>query len=356
MSETATTANDAPAERGLGRKWRGLLRNHGHKHLYGYAVLLIVIIVQAVCLFFLWRPPQEWVSFAAVFVTSPAFAGVFAVIAATIGARQLAKQLLHTKKKAADEAWWQQFEWVTDRIITPNKDGKTSSSLLPMSLAFDLIGSLTAIADGPFQKDAAEGITNHYLRNFPKLQQDGSEGPGVAEATDPSDERAEEPCNEAPSMDAAAAKSLGNLLKHLPESSASSESAHRALGAYYEQEVARALRHRGFDVLLDASITHGTDRLEADIIATRGLKKVIVEVKRSLHTLDSAIMAANGLRKIMYEEKTPYGVVITPPSKKATLLAGELAHSGVHVVQWEPDMRSSELQRQLELVLGDTKA
>lgn len=357
MTEMATAEDDATAESDLGQERWVFFRTHGRKLLYGYTIVLLVVIsIQSVCLFFLWRPPQDWVSFIARFVTSPAFAGVFAVIAATIGARQLAKQLLHTKKKAADEAWWQQFEWVTDRIITPDKGGKTSGSKLPMSLALDLIASLTTIADGPFQKSAVEGIANHYLLDFTKLPQDDSEGRGAPETTIPSSERAEDPSSEGSSMDEAAAKSLGNLLKHLPESSASSESARRALGAYYEQEVGSALRHRGFDVVLGARIVNGTQLLEADIIATRGSKKVIVDVKYSLRTLNGARMTAKGLRTMMAVERARYGVIVTPPSKTAALFAGDLAAtSGIHIVQWEPSMRSSELLRQLDLVLGDTE-
>ena len=288
-------------------------------------------------------------------------AGAFAVIAASIGAWQLSKQLAHTKEKASDEAWWQQFEWVTDRIISPGNKSETNSSRLPMSLAFDLMTSLSKVTRAPFQKDAVGGILDHYMKDF-QNQHQGSGDPDEAKATTQPGEREEAPTPEGPSMDAAAAKSLRNLLNVLPESSPSSASARRVLAAYdsenYEQEVAKALRHQGFDVVLNAIRMHGPDRhaSEADVIATRGSKKIIVEIKMALLTRNGAVMTANALRQLMILEKATHGVVITPPTEAGPRIAADLALRGIHLVEWEPSMRSYELKRRIEGFLDDTKA
>jgi hypothetical protein len=356
MTETATAEKDPPAENEAGQKRWVFLRTHGRTFLYAYTVVLLsVTSVQALCLFFLWRPPQDWVSFTARFITSPAIAGVFAVIAASIGARQLSKQLSHTKKKAADEAWWQQFEWVTDRIISPEEADKKNSPTLPTSLAFDLMTALADIAEGGFQESAVGGILDHYLRDFPK-QQEGSGDPEETEETNQSVEREETSSNDGPSMDATAAKSLRNLISHLPESSSSTESARRALAAYYVTEVAKALRHRGFDVTQQVVRRNGPANVHADIIASRGSEKVIVDVRQSLLSPTDARRASFMLEQMMRLEDTRHGVIVTPPSKAARLLSGDLSRRGIHVVEWEPGMRSFELLRQFELLLSTPKA
>lgn len=70
------------------------------------------------------------------------FAVIAAVIAAVIGAWSLNRQLTHTKRRAEDETWWEQFEWVTDRIVSPDEDetekAKKAKDRLPSSLAWRL--------------------------------------------------------------------------------------------------------------------------------------------------------------------------------------------------------------------------
>lgn len=362
MNETTAVGDDQVNKSDVTEKRWPFLRRHARTVVYGYAIVLLVAIsIQALCLFFLWRPPQDWVSFGVRLVTSPAMAGAFAVIAASIGAWQLSKQLAHTKEKAADEAWWQQFEWVTDRIISPGQKGEMDNSGLPSSLAFDLMTSLSTVARAPFQKDAVGGILSHYVKDFPKQHVESREHEET-QASAHSGEREEAPTTDGPSMDAAGANSLRNLLNVLPESSPSSASARRVLEAYdsenYEQEIAKALRHRGFDVILPGmkKPTSGGYVSEADMIATIDSKKIIADVKLSVRNPRALESAGRHVRKLMHREGATHGVIITPPTKLGQRIAADLTLQGIHLVEWEPSMRSYELERRIERILDDTKA
>jgi hypothetical protein len=114
-----------------------------------------------------WKTGAEWEAFLQRFITSPAAAGTAALLAAIIAARSFAKGLNHTKEEAqanrskeAAEAWWEQFEWVTDRIVP--KDPKQER--LHNGLATSLLGALEATAGGKFQRRAVDGIRDTYIR------------------------------------------------------------------------------------------------------------------------------------------------------------------------------------------------
>lgn len=356
MSDQAAVEKPVPAKTLTWQRISSFLRKHSLKFAYGYAtVLLIVVSIQALCLFFLWRPPQDWVSFGARVITSPAIAGIFAVVAASIGAVQLSKQLSHTKEKAADEAWWQQFEWVTDRIIAPSGQKREEDSpRLPASLAFDLITSLSTVARAKFQRDAVGGILGHYLKDFAN---EGTEDLDEPTASDRPGGQA--PATESASMDSAAADSLRKLVETLPESSRPSASARSVLARYdsenYEQEIARALRHHGFDVTLPGMLKNlSADHIgDVDIIATIDDKKIIGDIKLSVRTPSALTNAGRNVRRLMRQEDATHGVIFTPPTNVAQLVVSELALQGIYVVLWEPNMRSFELKRQIDKVLDD---
>lgn len=114
-----------------------------------------------------WKTGPEWQVFLQDFVTSPAAAGAAALLAAIIAARSFARGLNHTKEEAranrikeAAESWWEQFEWVTDRIVP--KDPKQER--LHNGLATSLLGALEATAGGMFQREAVDGIRHTYIR------------------------------------------------------------------------------------------------------------------------------------------------------------------------------------------------
>ncbi|MDR6508082.1 hypothetical protein [Arthrobacter oryzae] len=114
-----------------------------------------------------WKTGAEWEAFLQRFITSPAAAGTAALLAAIIAARSFARGLNHTKEEAqanrikeAAEAWWEQFEWVTDRIVP--KDPKQER--LHNGLATSLLRALEATAGGEFQRGAVDGIRHTYIR------------------------------------------------------------------------------------------------------------------------------------------------------------------------------------------------
>ncbi|MDN3935675.1 hypothetical protein QWJ39_05045 [Arthrobacter sp. YD4] len=136
-------------------------------------VLSVLLGVQVVVLLLAWKHVEVWVSFMRDFVTSPAMAGMAALIAAIIGARSLKRQLDQTKRQAdhtqaeavharamdAEASWWEKFEWVTDRILP--KDPKQEKLAKP--LAIGLLTSLLNMATAEFQRGAVDGVIEHYL-------------------------------------------------------------------------------------------------------------------------------------------------------------------------------------------------
>lgn len=115
------------------------------------------LVVQAVVG---WKSSPEWEAFLIRFVTSPAAAGAAALLAAIIAAGSFARGLKHTKQEAQAKAWWEQFEWVSDRVVP--KDPKQER--LHHGLATALLGALEATAGGAFQREAVAGIRHTYIR------------------------------------------------------------------------------------------------------------------------------------------------------------------------------------------------
>jgi hypothetical protein len=287
-------------------------------------------------------------------------------MAAWIAASQLSKQLKHSKEKAADEAWWQQFEWVTDRIISSGQKGKKVDTRLPSSLAFDLMTSLSGSARASFQEDAVAGILNHYLKEFitPEAQsqeQDetpNSDGPRTDASDGPRTDASDgllKFASDGPTMDAAGAKSLRNLIDVLPESSRAP--ARSVLKAYehqeYEQEVLKALRHRfGASLQTDEEAILG-----ADAVIQFGSRRIAIEVKLSIAGTGVLEKTGERLQLAMDMENATAGVIITPPTSQNLGPAIEnLGKNRIHLIEWKPSMRSYALYHGITSVLGDNEA
>lgn len=333
--------NDAEASPSPG--WVSRTMHHPTTQLIGRIarrtyvfLLLLTATVQAVVLFLLWKwPSYDWGQLLDRFVTSPAMAGLFAVIAAVIGAWSLNRQLRHTKQKAEDEAWWEQFEWVTDRIVSPDEDetekAKKAKDRLPSSLAFSLMTALSKSARAPFQKAAVAGIVDHYLRDFP--QQDA-----------PSPEQHETATPAEPSMDAAGVESLRGLLAELPQDATASYAARRVLSRYedieYEREVRNALRQR-----------FG----EAAVIQFGG-HKLVVQGKPNISNLVRLKQTVEQLRAVMEQEGAATGVIVTRPqtwASSANPRINELFKQGIHLVEWVPAEGSGALRAKIRVILPD---
>lgn len=264
--------------------------------------------------------------------------GLFAVIAAVIGAWSLHRQLTHTKQKAEDEAWWEQFEWVTDRIVSPDGDetekATKAKNRLPKSLAYNLMTALSKSARADFQKTAVAGIFRHHLRDAAPPEQDG---------TATSDE---------PRMDATEAESLRALLAVVPDDSTSSETAHRLLSAYdryreYEDEVQRALRHRfGPDHSEPSARDFG-----ADAVVEIGSHKLVIEVKQSVPSRSILQKTSDRLRSVVAREGANAGIIVTPPlslTPPAKEQIEELRKDRIHLIQWDPSENSGALKEKIQ--------
>lgn len=264
-------------------------------------------------------------------------AGLFAVLAAVIGAWSLHRQLTHTKQKAEDEAWWEQFEWVTDRIVSPDgaetEKATKAKDRLPKSLAYNLMTALSKSARADFQEAAVAGIFRHYLRDAAPPEQDG---------TATSDE---------PRMDATEAESLRALLAVVPDDSTSSETAHRLLNAYdryreYEDEVQRALRHRfGPDHSEPSARDFG-----ADAILEIGSHKLVIEVKQSIPSRSILQKTIDRLRSVISREGANAGIIVTPPlslTPRADEIE-ELRKDRIHLIEWDPSEMSGALKRKIQ--------
>lgn len=332
------------------RTWL-FLQRHARRIAYSYAVvLLLVTSFQAVCLLLILRQSQGWAqywaSFGRDFATSPAAAGLCAVIAAWLGATQLSRQLTQSKKKAAEEAWWQQFEWVTDRIVSTRPKGEKDDTRLPSSLAFELMTALSRSATEAFQEAAVTGILNHYLKDFGKQQ---ARTPHQGET--PTSQDPGKSASDTPVMDREAAEALRNLIDELPPSSRSP--ARKVLETYehdYEDEVLKALRHR-----FSAVKPFVPGRFEADAIIQVGSQKVIAEVRSSILSQKMLTKIGSQVLQIMSHEKASGGVIITARATLNTPLQ-DLAKDGIHLIEWEPSMGSFALYSEITRMFGDNAA
>lgn len=338
MVDRVSTANSERMTESATERRDLVLHRKARIFVYVYSgVLLIVLGAQTLCLFLLWRPAQAWVTFGAQFVTSPAIAGLFALTAAIIGAWQISKQLAYTKQKAAAEAWWQQFEWVTDRIISSQKK---NPARIPASLAFSLMTSLSKTATEPFQESAVEGIIIHYLSEFEK-QNDGSVGQSDKSVPDA-----------AGTMDAAGAESLRNLLDALPTRPATTglrESARRFLQTFdYEAEVMAALRHQGIEV----SPSHAKMDAGYDAIISFGKTKAALIIKVAITRSSSLFLASEYLQKSVAQAQVACGIIVSPPTDYGSSPSSRMP-PGIHLIEWEPSLGSFELARSIKNLLRE---
>lgn len=347
-TEIQDSAEEEQSPSGATQRVWLFLRRHGRNIWYSYAaVLLLVTSVQAVCMLLIFRSSEEWArswaSFGRDFATSPAAAGICAVIAASLGAWQLTKQLNHSKDKAAQEAWWQQFEWVTDRIISSSKQDEKDDIRLPSSLALDLMNSLAASASKKtFQKAAVAGILKHYLQDSGQARTDSQdEGPTPnGPATKASG---------GPILDSEGAESLRNLMKLLPESSRAP--ARIALQAYendYEDEGLKALRHRLGDAIriqeepllgISAVISKESERIAVKVQAVRD-SQMLEDISQRLQLVMGQVGASSGVIIT-----TPTNLNVGGPTLKKLFKNGM-----IHLVEWDPSEGSSALHRRVMAV------
>jgi hypothetical protein len=287
-------------------------------------VLLLVVSIQAICLVFLWRPPASLVSFLERFVTSPAIAGFAAIGAAIIGARSISRQLRQTKEKAADDAWWEQFEWVTDRLIP--SDRKDPS--LPRSLAFRLMTSLSRSTTRAFQSDAVDGILGHYWKESGPKNGDPSELGSNGVQT-----------NE---MDETEARALRGLVESMPQTSPSTVPARQALAAYdYESEGIKALRSAGF------ALEFPKGQHAPDAVVNFGTTPVPIDFKKKLpHSTPTSRTIADRAQKLHDQLNSSKYILITD------IPLEDIGSEDTRVVSWNPEEGASALRKHIEVALS----
>lgn len=166
MSHTATDGNIPDLQTRVDEVDKAVPHTRRRDSGLRRTLLALVGGLYLIHLLLLWKPIDRWISFGEDFATSPAMAGIAAVIAATIGSRALKRQLDHTRDEAVhvraketEASWWEKFEWVTDRIL-PKDHGQ---KILEKPLALALSTSLLKMSTADFQREAVRGVINHYL-------------------------------------------------------------------------------------------------------------------------------------------------------------------------------------------------
>ncbi|MBF4992727.1 hypothetical protein ITX31_01190 [Arthrobacter gandavensis] len=287
-----------------------------------------------------WKTGPAWEAFLLRFITSPAAAGTAALLAAIIAARSFAKGLKHTKEEAqanrrkeAAEAWWEQFEWVSDRIVP--KDPKQER--LHNGLATALLGALETTADGDFQREAVDGIRHTYIR--------GSEIP-LSEAT------------------------LGELRARLREvrtfadgswisGDESLQSHFRAHVFLLETLVALRTVWKPGDIVISDELPRGNpqfrvqDWVDAVVRIDRHWVAVNTTQVRTVHTRSYVRRIADRLKpEHMNELNADFVVVVSRNQLRPGMWQGVASNPTVRLIHWDPKEGAAELRKRMELHIG----
>lgn len=92
------------------------------------------------------------------FFISPGMAGLAAVIAATIAALTVGRQLRQSRTAESRKAWWQTFEWVTDRVLP--RDGE---AVFDKAWGVSLLGKLGDDKSADENQEKARASTVAHL-------------------------------------------------------------------------------------------------------------------------------------------------------------------------------------------------
>ncbi|WP_229586562.1 hypothetical protein [Kocuria sp. CCUG 69068] len=122
------------------------------------------------------RAGWGWDVAATEFLTSPGAAGLAAVIAASIAAAMLNRQikstreaddtrLNHDKEIEENRTWWESFEWVTSRALAKRSDDPE----LPPELAMSFLVDLQKWAPNDTQKTACGILVGHLTQSVAEI-------------------------------------------------------------------------------------------------------------------------------------------------------------------------------------------
>lgn len=302
-----------------------------------WSLSMVALAAAVVFLALRWKSGEAWENFLKDFATSPAAAGCAAILAAVIAARSFGKGLKHTQSEAAldrikerEDAWWEKFEWVTDRIIP--KDPKAEKLALPLALT--LLVSLTEMASGKFQRDAAEGIKQHYLETVPTEDDPG--GPSERDL-----------------------KAEVDSLRAFRNATVHSKGVEGAVSAQiYDREGSQALidawEQDSFELELMPRLRIGAENLRPDAVLEIAQRRMIIEFKAW------KVVSPQLLRKTFdqFARALDTGgfsnlVIVTQGThtRNGSDASWE-AFPGLRVVQWKPEDGPTALRNRIEDALA----
>ncbi|MEX5265800.1 hypothetical protein RF640_17425 [Kocuria sp. CPCC 205231] len=143
--------------------------------VYGIAVSILGVMSGMVGMR-ISRAGWGWDVAATEFLTSPGAAGLAAVIAASIAAAMLNRQikstreaddtrLNHDKEIEENRTWWESFEWVTSRALAKRSDDPE----LPPELAMSFLVDLQKWAPNDTQKTACGILVGHLTQSVAEI-------------------------------------------------------------------------------------------------------------------------------------------------------------------------------------------
>jgi hypothetical protein len=207
---------------------------------------------------------------------SPGFTGLCAVVAASIAFIGISLQLNANRERDADAAWWQSFEWASDRGLPrdPLELG------LSFEAALDTLNALATAARTDIQKNAVRGVVDELLRSRESGVRD--QAPAANDLkVQPSEQIAEESVPGAldgteHARDGAGLDSDGSasaVLRYALQQVGTAAESRRASASAYETEVLRALSHQYDKVIPMSGATAG------DVIVRARSRQLVVEIK-----------------------------------------------------------------------------
>ncbi|MGW9587790.1 hypothetical protein [Microbacterium sp. NPDC055455] len=280
------------------------------------------------------------------FLKSPGFTGLCAVIAAGIAIVGISLQIHASRQRDTDAAWWQSFEWASDRGLPRDR----SELKLPADAAIDTLNALATAARTDIQRHAVGGVVDELVRTrvpdvLDSVQSDDKHDPGdiLAKAPEAPGEisrreeaggaKTDEEVSGSSEADAKAdenpdvsdSRALA-LWRYAVDQMGTAAESRRAAKAGYEDEVFRALRHQFENVVR----THG--RGPGDLMVEVGGRNLVIKTQW-----------APGPKQGSLERGRLHGVDVVITNAPA-----ESVPRWLQQVVWNPRQGSSALRRRLE--------
>lgn len=256
---------------------------------------------------------------------SPGFTGLSAIIAAGIAFVGISLQMNATRLRDADAAWWQSFEWASDRGLPRDRTAKA----LPPAAALDTLNALASAARTDIQKNAVGGVVEEVIRRGSLGQ--SNEDPAAIDSGSPPASGTDAITGEPEVADGDQTRSedfSSAIWRYAAQQVGTAAESRRAAASAYETEVLRALRHQFERVVPVRGNAPG------DVIVDTRQRSLVVEIKWAPGLVLSAgrITRLNGV-----------DVVISNVQIKDL-------EAGIRAVVWDARKGSRALRRALEKI------